>query len=194
MTTTTIHLTHTGPNAGSPFCAIDRHVAAHAGHTFAHVPYSNAVAFLARPEICPACLREWELAAPEGDDAVEHAEADGSPLGTRYTLDPGEAEVCAPHAFAWSEQYQEYSCGKCGETRAREDAELPADAPDFEVTWHGSLVLVTPATPEADAHLRAHVDAEAQWFGGALAVEPRFLDDLVAGLQDAGYTVTGVSL
>jgi hypothetical protein len=248
-TTTTIHLTHTGPYAGTPFCGCDKAARAEAGDTFAHVPYSNVEAFLARPDICPACKAEWDAAADLGDDdpavdAVEREEADGSPLGTRYALDPGQAEECAPHAFEWSEQYQEYSCGKCGETRSREDVqqararvvtlshgvpgvELPrggtqacqsveqaqafADAhnrltaaqeaaqeaapeADYTVSWHGSLVLVAPATEDAAQHLRDHVSPEAQWFGGALAVEPRFLDDLVEGLREDGFTVVGGAL
>ena len=30
---------------------------------------------------------------------------------------PTPADVCSPHAFEWSPCYQEYVCGKCGETR-----------------------------------------------------------------------------
>lgn len=61
----TIHLTLTGPEAGRPFCGINKLAAREQGHTFSHVPYSNVNAFLARPEICPACKAEWDAAGEE---------------------------------------------------------------------------------------------------------------------------------
>lgn len=63
-----VHLTLTGYAAGTPFCdsGMDKEAARANGATFAHVPYSNAAAFLARPDICPACKAEWD-AAGDGD-------------------------------------------------------------------------------------------------------------------------------
>lgn len=60
---------------------------------------------------------------------------------------------------------------------------------DYTVENHGSLFLFRPETPEAQAHLEAHVDDEAQWFGDALAVEPRYAADLAAQLGDDGFVV-----
>lgn len=58
---------------------------------------------------------------------------------------------------------------------------------DYQIENHGSLYLVRPTSDEAREHLKEHTDG--QWFAGALAVEPRYLVDLVAHLHDDGYTV-----
>jgi hypothetical protein len=53
----------------------------------------------------------------------------------------------------------------------------------------GSLFLVRPQTDAAREYLREHVDAEAQWFNGALVVEHRYAAALVRGLRDDGWEV-----
>ena len=58
---------------------------------------------------------------------------------------------------------------------------------DYTVENHGSIVLIRPTTDSARTWLVDHTDG--QWFGGALAVEPRFVADLVEGLQADGYDV-----
>lgn len=60
-----IHLTHTGPAAGIPFCGCNKVERREAGDTFAHVPYTGWTQFLARPDICPRCKQAWDEA---GDD------------------------------------------------------------------------------------------------------------------------------
>ena len=53
----------------------------------------------------------------------------------------------------------------------------------FEVSYHGSIVLVAPLCPEAKEWIDEHVQPKSwQWFGGALAVEPRYADDLIAAM------------
>ena len=64
-------------------------------------------------------------------------------------------------------------------------------SPDIRVERHGSVALVRPQTAAAREWLAEHVEAGAQWFGGALAVEPRYLDALVEGLFEDGFTVVG---
>jgi len=61
--------------------------------------------------------------------------------------------------------------------------------PDFTFTDHHSLWMVTPNTRRASTHLAASVGDEAQWLGGSLAVEGRYVADLAAGLQADGFTV-----
>lgn len=61
--------------------------------------------------------------------------------------------------------------------------------PDFNVANHGSIFLVRPNTPVARKHLEEHVGDEAQWWGGALAVEPRYVDDLAQRLAEEGFVV-----
>ena len=46
---------------------------------------------------------------------------------------------------------------------------------------HGSICLVRPATDAAREWLAEHTDG--QWFGDALAVEPRYVVDLLDGLS-----------
>src|SRR5262245_56165172 len=57
-----LHLTLTGPDAGTPFCGVNKAQARERGDTFAHVPYSNLDVFFARPEMCPACKAAWDAA------------------------------------------------------------------------------------------------------------------------------------
>jgi hypothetical protein len=60
---------------------------------------------------------------------------------------------------------------------------------DVQVEYHGSLWLVRPLTGAATAWLRENVAGDAQYFGKALAVEPRYIDDLVAGIIGSGLEV-----
>lgn len=60
---------------------------------------------------------------------------------------------------------------------------------DVTVENHGSLFLFHPQTDAGREWLTDNVDAEAQWFGGALVVEPRYARDLADGLLDAGLEV-----
>lgn len=66
----------------------------------------------------------------------------------------------------------------------------PEAAPDVEVTSDGSIARVVPRTAEARDWIDENVQTEEwMWFGGALCVEPRYLDDLTAGMMDAGLLV-----
>jgi hypothetical protein len=56
----------------------------------------------------------------------------------------------------------------------------------FTVEDHGSLMLFRPLDAEVTAWLEEHTDGH--WFGGALAVEPRFAEALALGMLDAGFT------
>jgi hypothetical protein len=60
---------------------------------------------------------------------------------------------------------------------------------DFIFSCHGSIWLCNPQDGEADLHLRENVSDEAQWFGGALVVEPRYVSHLAAQLRENGYSV-----
>jgi hypothetical protein len=62
-------------------------------------------------------------------------------------------------------------------------------APDFTVLNGGSVSIVTPLTDAARAWLDEHTDPDAQWFAGGIAVEHRYVRDLVVGLAQAGFTV-----
>lgn len=60
---------------------------------------------------------------------------------------------------------------------------------DVEVENHGSIVLVRPVTADASAWIDENVSDEAQWFAGALVVEPRYVAHLLDGMAAAGLTV-----
>lgn len=61
--------------------------------------------------------------------------------------------------------------------------------PDFILENHGSLWLCRPQSSRAARHLARNVSPEAQWYAGALVVEPRFVDNLAEGLRDNGWEV-----
>lgn len=58
---------------------------------------------------------------------------------------------------------------------------------DFTITNCGSIALVTPLHREAAVWLEEHTDG--LWHGGGLAVEPRYLGDLIEGIEGEGFTV-----
>ncbi len=62
--------------------------------------------------------------------------------------------------------------------------------PDLTVANHGSLIMVTPQTPEGSLWIDANVPLEDwQWFGGGFAVEPRYADALLLGAINDGLEV-----
>ena len=66
---------------------------------------------------------------------------------------------------------------------------------DFTVENQGSIILVRPQTDAAKEWLDFNCVPEPwQWFGGALAVEPRCAPDIVDGLIDEGFSVAQTGL
>jgi hypothetical protein len=53
--------------------------------------------------------------------------------------------------------------------------------PDFAISYHGTVSLFHPLTNRAGDWLRLHcpLDDEHQYFGNALAIEHRFVSDIV---------------
>ena len=63
-------------------------------------------------------------------------------------------------------------------------------AADYHVENHGTLFLFRPSSDAAsDFLLGEDMDAETQWFGGALVVEPRYARDLAQSLLNDGWSV-----
>ena len=52
----------------------------------------------------------------------------------------------------------------------------------FSIEEHGTIVLVRPLTEAALEWLNEHTDGT--WFGGALVVEPRYVEDLIVGAME----------
>ena len=61
--------------------------------------------------------------------------------------------------------------------------------PDVTTVNHGSVAFVEPRTQRAKDWIAEHVTGEQTWWCGGLVVEPRYLEDLTAGMRDAGLTV-----
>lgn len=57
---------------------------------------------------------------------------------------------------------------------------------DFVVSDQGTIWLFTPLTSAASQFLSEHIQNDAQYFGPSLAVEHRFVYDLLIGLRDHG--------
>jgi hypothetical protein len=65
------------------------------------------------------------------------------------------------------------------------------DSPDVILTFHGSIALITPLTDVAQSWVSEHLELEESlYFCGALVVEPRYLDPIVAGMADDGLVIT----
>jgi hypothetical protein len=61
---------------------------------------------------------------------------------------------------------------------------------DFSIISDGGgVVLVLPRNAEARAWIAEHIDADATKLGDAVAVEMRYLADLVAGIQADGFSI-----
>jgi len=55
---------------------------------------------------------------------------------------------------------------------------------------HGSIAMFTPMTPEARQWIDEHVQVEPwQLMGCSIASEPRYLSQLVEGMQEDGLIV-----
>lgn len=62
--------------------------------------------------------------------------------------------------------------------------------PDVRVSGGGSIYMVEPVSETALTWVEENVGLESwQWMGDAFAVEHRYIENLVAGMQDAGLTV-----
>ena len=59
----------------------------------------------------------------------------------------------------------------------------------FDVENHGTIVLIRPHTTDVRTWLEENVSDESQWFGGALVCEPRFVEDLLAGMCEEGFVI-----
>ena len=60
---------------------------------------------------------------------------------------------------------------------------------DVELNDQGSIWLVTPMTPEAQDWISENVQVDAQFWGASLAVEHRFIGNLVDAIINDGLRV-----
>lgn len=65
---------------------------------------------------------------------------------------------------------------------------LPETSPvDFDVEDHGSIFLVRPLNETFRQDIEENVGSEAQWFGGALVVEHRYIADFIETAAGRGF-------
>ena len=65
----------------------------------------------------------------------------------------------------------------------------PSLQTDFTVENYGSVFFIRCHTERAKKFLVQSVEPDAQWFGDALAVEPRFIGGLLSSLREDGWRV-----
>jgi len=61
--------------------------------------------------------------------------------------------------------------------------------PDFSVSNHGSIYLLTPLTGAAEEWVDEHIGDDALRFGYGVSVEHRYIRDIVDGIVNDGLTV-----
>lgn len=62
---------------------------------------------------------------------------------------------------------------------------------DFLVYGGGSLYMLLPKTQPAKDWVREHLPADALTLGRAIAVEHRYINPILDGINDAGLVVEG---
>ena len=67
---------------------------------------------------------------------------------------------------------------------------MPQTKPDVVVSNHGSIVTLALLTKEAQDWVSDHIPDDAQWFGGQLAVEPRYAGNVIDGMEGDGLVVS----
>ena len=61
---------------------------------------------------------------------------------------------------------------------------------DVKIENEGTISLVTPLNAAAREWIDENIHTESwQWIGGSVAVEPRCLENLIEGMQEAGLQV-----
>ena len=60
------------------------------------------------------------------------------------------------------------------------------DAPDFIFSSHGGVTLQYPASEAAREWISEHIPEDAEYFGDAVAIEPRYAGDILDGAAGDG--------
>lgn len=61
-----------------------------------------------------------------------------------------------------------------------------ASQPDFTITGGGTLYLLRPVSDAAKEWVQLHIPEDAQWLGDAVAIEHRYIQAIVDGLEADG--------
>lgn len=60
---------------------------------------------------------------------------------------------------------------------------------DAELENHGSIFLLRPVSEHGRDWIRDNIGDEAQYFGRAVVIEPRYVESIVHGIREAGLAV-----
>ena len=62
---------------------------------------------------------------------------------------------------------------------------------DARVTYHGSICILHPLTPAAEAWIEENIDPDAQRWGSdnGVVIEPRYMNDILNNMRGAGLRV-----
>ena len=60
---------------------------------------------------------------------------------------------------------------------------------DVMLSNHGSICTARPLTPAAEEWIAENVGSEAFWFGGALCIKHRYVDNIIDGMLNAGLEI-----
>lgn len=65
----------------------------------------------------------------------------------------------------------------------------PPNQVDFVASDHGSIVTLRPLTDAARAWIADHLPDDAPRLGNAVGIEPRHVQPILEGIEDAGLIV-----
>jgi hypothetical protein len=62
--------------------------------------------------------------------------------------------------------------------------------PDFSVYHHGSISTLVPRSDAGREWIEENLPDDAQWFGGGVAIERRYLSPILIGIEvEAGLVI-----
>lgn len=64
---------------------------------------------------------------------------------------------------------------------------------DFDLQNCGSIFILVPLSDDGKEWANDNLPQDAMSWGGGVAIEHRYVCDIVAGIQDDGLTVQGVA-
>lgn len=60
---------------------------------------------------------------------------------------------------------------------------------DFTVVVHGLICILEPHSDDAAMWVGEHIESP-QWWGKGFAIDPRYVEDVIAGIEMAGMKVS----
>lgn len=64
--------------------------------------------------------------------------------------------------------------------------------PDFTLNYQGTISLLRPVSEAAKEWVEDHLPSDRQYFGHAVVIEHRYVDDIINGIINDGLEVGGL--